>query len=313
MKAIVIGGGIGGLTAAIALRRVGVEAVVFERAAEMREIGAGVSIWTNAVKALAKIGLADAVRAGGREGISGALEERFGPNVLTTRPGIQQTLLSALPQDAVRLDAECAGFRQDDSGVTALFADGSEERGDLLVGADGLYSAVRAGLFDDGPPRYAGFTAWRGMTRVESVPENTSFEAWGRGGLFGVAPLGGGDFYWFATKNAPEGEGDAPAGRKAELLERFGSWAEPVPAVIRAADEGEILRHDVYDRDPPARWGVGRVTLLGDAAHPMTPNLGQGACQAIEDAVAWRSAWAGKRTRRPPCHSTRGGAVTGRP
>lgn len=301
MKAIIIGGGIGGLTAAIALRRAGVEAVVFERAGEMREIGAGISVWTNAVKALAKIGLSDAVRAGGREEIGGsirtargrklvelpvdALEERFGPSVVTTRPELQGMLLSALSKDTVRLDAEFTGFRQEASGVTAVFADGRQEDGDLLVGADGLNSTVRARLFGDERPRYAGFTAWRGLTHAESVPEDGGFEAWGRGEVFGVVPLGGGRFYWFATKNAPEGIGDAPAGRKAELLERFGSWAEPVPSIVRATEEGAILRHDVYDRDPLARWGESRVTLLGDAAHPMTPNLGQGACQAIEDAV----------------------------
>lgn len=305
MTAVIIGGGIGGLTAAIALRRVGVEAVVFERAGEMREIGAGISVWTNAVKALAKIGLADTVRAGGqgtdgREEIGGsirtadggeivtlpvrALEERFGPSVVTTRSALQKILLSALPEDAVHLDAECAGFRQDGSGVTALFADGTEESGDLLVGADGLNSTVRARLFGDGRPRYAGFTAWRGLTYAKGVPEE-GFEAWGRGEVFGVAPLGGGRFYWFATKNAPEGEGDAPGGRKAELLERLGFWAEPVLSIVRATEERDILRHDVYDREPLERWGEGRVTLLGDAAHPMTPNLGQGACQAIEDAV----------------------------
>lgn len=306
MKAIIIGGGIGGLTTAIALRRAGVEAVVFERAGDLREIGAGISIWTNAMKELEKVGLSDAVRGGGQDGGQqeiggairtasgrklmalpvGALERRFGPSVVTTRPHLQRALLSALPETALRLGAEFTGFRQDGSGVTALFADGTEEGGDLLVGADGLNSTVRAQLFGEEHPRYAGFTAWRGLAYLEDGREDVGFEAWGRGEVFGVAPLGGGRFYWFATKNTPEGGRAAPAGHKAELLERFGSWVEPIPSIIRAAAEKEILRHDVYDRDPLQQWGKGRVTLLGDAAHPMTPNLGQGACQAIEDAVA---------------------------
>ncbi len=300
-RAIVIGGGIGGLTAAIALRRAGVDAVVFERASELREIGAGISIWVNAMKALEKLELADAVRAAGRQEIGGTvrtssgetlseipsdvLEKRFGPNVVLRRPGLQRALLAALSDGAVRLDAGCVGFRQDSSGVTALFAGGREERGDLLVGADGLSSVVRKQLFGDEEPRYAGFTAWRGLADLGDGREDEGFEAWGTGQIFGLVSLGWGRFYWYATKNAPEGQRDAAAGRKAELLERFGSWHEPIPSVTQATEETAILRNDVYDRESLKRWGDGRVTLLGDAAHPMTPNLGQGACQAIEDAV----------------------------
>lgn len=304
VRAIVVGGGIGGLTAAIALRRIGVEVVVFERAGELREIGAGISLWVNAMKALERIGLAEAVRETGREEIGGtirtpdgetlskipadALEERFGLNVVLRRPDLQRVLLAALDEAGglMRLGVECLGFWQDGSGVAAYFADGREETGDLLVGADGLNSAIRARLFGDERPRYAGFTAWRGLADLGDGREEPGFEAWGRGGVFGLVSLGRGCFYWYATKNAPEGQRDAASGRKAELLERFGSWHEPVPSVIWATKEEDILRNDVYDRESLKRWGEGRVTLLGDAAHPMTPNLGQGACQAIEDAVA---------------------------
>lgn len=300
-RAIIVGGGVGGLTVAVALRRVGVEAVVFERAGELREIGVGISIWANAVKALEELGLAEAVRAAGREEIGGEvrtaggttlsriparmLEERFGRNVVLTRPDLQRALSAALEEagGSVRTGTECVGFRQEGSGVVTLFADGREERGDLLVGADGLNSTVRRQLFGDERPRYAGFTAWRGLADLGRDVEG--FEAWGRGSIFGLVGLGRGRFYWYGTKNAPEGQEDPQAGRKTEVLDRFGRWHEPVPAVVRATPEAEILRNDVYDREPLKRWGEGRVTLLGDAAHPMTPNLGQGACQAIEDAA----------------------------
>ncbi|MDQ4128468.1 MAG: FAD-dependent monooxygenase [Actinomycetota bacterium] len=300
-RAIIVGGGIGGLTAAVALRRAGIEATVLERAGGLREVGAGISIWVNAMQSLEGLGLAEAVRAAGREEIGGevrtargatlsripaqTLEERFGRNVVLTRPDLQWTLSAALEAagGSVCVGAECIGFRQERQGVAALFADGREERGDLLVGADGLNSVVRLQLFGEERPRYAGFTAWRGLADLGRDVEG--FEAWGRGSVFGLVGLGLGRFYWYGTKNAPEGQGDSQAGRKAEVLERFGGWHEPIPAVIRATPEAEILRNDVYDREPLQSWGEGRVTLLGDAAHPMTPNLGQGACQAIEDAA----------------------------
>jgi len=300
-RAIIVGGGIGGLTAAVALRRAGVEAVVFERAGDLREIGAGISIWVNAMKALEGLGLAEAVRAAGREEIGGevrtaggatlsriparTLEERFGRNVILTRPDLQRALSAALEEagGSVRTGTECVGFRQEGSDVAALLADGREERGDLLVGADGLSSVVRRQLFGDERPRYAGFTAWRALADLGRDADG--FEAWGRGSVFGLVGLGRGRFYWYGTRNAPEEQGDSEAGRKAEVLELFGGWHEPVPAVIRATPEAGILRNDVFDREPLKTWGEGRVTLLGDAAHPMTPNLGQGACQAIEDAA----------------------------
>ena len=303
MRAIVVGGGIGGLTAAIALRQVGVEAVVFERAAEMREVGAGIGLWANAMKALRELGLYDAVRAVGMPALDGevrswrgepiskipaaAMEELGIDLVLLHRADLQKALLAALGEDTVRLGAEFTSFEQDGAGgVVVCFANGQEERGNLLIGADGLRSTVRAQLLGDGPPRYAGYTAWRGVAELEngSVPGGARFESWGRGERFGLWTLGRGRFYWYATKNAPERNEDA-AGRKKELLMRFGGWHKPVPVAIRATEEPKILRHDIYDREPVKRWGKGRATLLGDAAHPMTPDLGQGACQAIEDAV----------------------------
>jgi 2-polyprenyl-6-methoxyphenol hydroxylase-like FAD-dependent oxidoreductase len=215
------------------------------------------------------------------------------PSAAVHRADLQELLLRRLGRQNVRLGAECSGFEQDDEGVDVLFADGSRERGDLLIGADGLRSTVRAALFGPEEPRYAGYTAWRAVVRPgrSLLPWGSAFESWGRGARFGCARIGGGRVHWFATKNAPEGERDglpgSPSGPKASLTELFGGWHHPVPALIAETDEGAIRRDDIYDREPlAASWGRGRVTLLGDAAHPSTPNLGQGACQAIEDAGA---------------------------
>ena len=302
-KALVIGGGIGGLTAAISLRRAGVEAVVFERAPELREVGAGIALWANALKALRRLGLYEAARDRGAE-IGGetrtwrgrrlfsipacAMRDRFGEaNLVMHRADLQATLLAALPGDAVRLGAKLESFSQEGETVIAHFGDGREETADLLVGADGLRSTVRARILGDGPPRYAGFTAWRGIAEgVEGlVPDGVGLNLWGRGMEFGLISIGRGRAYWYLSRNAPEGEAGDPTGRKAEVLGHLRGWYGAARAAVEATEDARILRNDIYDREPTGRWGEGNVTLLGDAAHPMTPNLGQGACQAIEDVV----------------------------
>ena len=307
MKAIVIGAGIGGLSAAIALRRAGVEALVFERTRELKELGAGLSLTANATKALNGLGLTDALRGIGMPiGVAEIrawrgevlsriptwqLDEKMGArSAAVHRADLQGALLRELGDEAVRLGAACRGFEQDGEGVRAFFDDGSEERADLLVGADGLRSTIRRGLLGDGNPRYAGYTAWRAVVAPEDelVTADEAWEVWGRGVRFICTQIGRGRVYWAVSKNAPEGEHDVSTGAaKDALLELCAGWLEPVEELIAATEKAAILRTDIYDRDPVRkRWGKGRVTLLGDAAHPMTPDLGQGACQAIEDAIA---------------------------
>jgi 2-polyprenyl-6-methoxyphenol hydroxylase-like FAD-dependent oxidoreductase len=134
------------------------------------------------------------------------------------------------------------------------------------------------------PVRYAGYTAWRGVSPAP-VESGRLTESWGVGERFGLVDIGRGRTYWFATKNAPEGAPDKPQGRKAEIVRRFSGWHEPIAEVAEATDEGAILRNDVYYLEPLPRWRAGRVVLVGDAAHATTPGVGQGAAQAIEDAV----------------------------
>jgi 2-polyprenyl-6-methoxyphenol hydroxylase-like FAD-dependent oxidoreductase len=310
-SAIVVGAGIGGLCAAIALRQAGIAVTVYERAPEIGEIGAGLTLWANAIHALRALGLADAVLALSIPALGGTirtwdgrilsripprvLERRFGAGAIAIhRADLQQALLRALGTEALHLGATCYAITADSTGVTARFENGDSAHADLLVGADGLNSTVRAHLHGAQPPRYAGYTAWRSVTAFPLDPSDVG-ETWGCGARFGLVRLDRGRVYWFATINAPEGAPDLPVGRKREVLERFQSWHAPIPTVIAATGEGAILRNDIYDRPPLHHWGAGRVTLLGDAAHPMTPNLGQGACQAIEDAVVLRDSLAGNQ------------------
>jgi 2-polyprenyl-6-methoxyphenol hydroxylase-like FAD-dependent oxidoreductase len=302
---LIVGGGIGGLAAAVALKRAGLAAEVFERSPEIREVGAGLSLWSNAVTALRILGLQDAVLSVasefetvvtrtergailGRTNI-GALARRFGaPSVCVHRGDLRRILHDAIDPRTVHLDSACVGFDADESGVTLHLAGGTTVRGSLLVGADGIRSVIRDRLLGPSPPRYAGYFAYRGIAhgRFPTLPDGHSEFAVGRGAQIGGLRCGADRVYWFATVNAPPDTPiPPPDALKADAVHRFSGWQSPVTEMIAATEPAAILKNDIIDRKPTWPWGRGRVTLLGDAIHPTTPNLGQGACMALEDAV----------------------------
>ena len=378
----IVGAGPGGLTAACALQRVGIDVEVLERADSIRPVGAGLTLQPNAMRMFQALGLADAIESAGQVLSAGRIANAAGETlveILATpadgRPGVairrgvlSNLLVERLPVGVVRCGAPVSAV---DLTGGVVFEDGTKRVYDAVVGADGIHSAVRRSLFGPKRLRYAGYTCWRG---IAEQPAGTELcERWGRGLRFGTVPLPKGQTYWFACANAPAGESSDEVGpvrrdsggqwadfgaeirlqrpRKRvpeatnvaafkessdevgpvrrdsggqwadfgaeirlqrerervpeatnvaafkesggprplmELRQRFGGFEPVVDRVLAATSS--VMRHDLYDLVPLRRWTRGRATLLGDAAHAMTPNLGQGAGQAIEDALVLAAA-----------------------
>jgi 2-polyprenyl-6-methoxyphenol hydroxylase-like FAD-dependent oxidoreductase len=302
----IAGAGIGGLALGCALAHHGMPFRVFEKAPELKPVGAGIAIADNALRALAHIGLDERVRAHGRAleradicAPSGRVISSLGrlpfPVVVMSRTALQQALLGPIA-DHVECGRAVAGYERRPQSTAVRLEAGEVVEADLLVGADGLRSQVRRTMRGEEPLRYSGQTSWRALVDGVVLPEpDRMIETWGGALRFGVVPLGGRRTYWFAVAEAPAG-GQDPADVCAWLRERFGSWHAPIDAVLAGTPNADIVRTDIFDRTPITKWSDGRTVLLGDAAHPMTPNLGQGGCQAIEDAVVLADALAKEPT-----------------
>jgi 2-polyprenyl-6-methoxyphenol hydroxylase-like FAD-dependent oxidoreductase len=299
MKSVgIVGGGIGGVAAAVALYRFGIEATVYERAPRLKEIGAGMMLWPNATRVLKSLGLLESVasRSGrnthflvrascGKILMNIALGNFDVPALCTRRSNLLAALLAAVPRERLRLGRELTHLEQSRSGVRVHFADGGVEEHEAVIGADGIRSRVRAELFGISDPLYRGYTVWRGVATYDgpAIRRGHNSETWGHGSRFGILDIGQGRFTWYATANVPNCEAALPDQRRSQLAHRFAGWHEPIPGLIEATEL--ILENGAYDLPPLPRWTAGRVTLLGDAAHPCTPNLGQGGCLALEDAL----------------------------
>jgi 2-polyprenyl-6-methoxyphenol hydroxylase-like FAD-dependent oxidoreductase len=304
---IVAGAGPGGLTTALALRRVGLDVQTWERAPELHTDGAGISLQINAMRVLARLGVADELRRRGavlavaevadhRDRTIHAmpfdrLSERFGQAGIGIHRGeLSRTLAAALPDDAIVFSRGVVEVEQSEDRVTVRADDGTVATVDALIGADGIHSAVRRAVLGDVPIRYAGYTCWRGIAPVIAPGgPGYSIERWGPGRRFGSVPITDATTYWFATANAPADSTDGPD-LATELRDRFRDFSPRVHAILDATPASAILHNDIVDFAPLPSWTRDRVTLLGDAAHAMTPNLGQGACQAIEDAIVLAAA-----------------------
>jgi 2-polyprenyl-6-methoxyphenol hydroxylase-like FAD-dependent oxidoreductase len=294
VRIAIVGGGIGGLTAALALKEFGFESEIYEQAPALLDVGAAIALWPNALRVLERLGLADTIlkRAGEMDEIRwldhrGSLLNRVAipRSVALHRADLQATLLHALPSLWIRLGHTLKAYDAREDKIVASFAHGEEIQADFLIGADGIHSQVRSQVLNDNQPVYRGYTVWRGISSIvpDSLPPTTAVEIHGRSKRFGIGPVGNKRIGWWASANSSSEESTHDS--QDELLRLFDGWCAPVVQLIAATPPEHILTTPAFDRDPNRTWGSGRVTLLGDAIHPTTPNLGQGGCLAMEDAM----------------------------
>jgi FAD-dependent urate hydroxylase len=303
LKAIVIGAGIGGLTAGIALAQAGYEVEIYDRVAELRPVGAGISLWSNGVKVLNRLGLGQEIAAiGGRmqrmeyRAQTGELWNQIDLMPLAQQVGqqpypvarrdLQTMLLRAFPGE-VHLNHQCVAVEEDEMGVTAIFANGHRVQGDILVAADGIRSELRQYVLGETiQPQYGGYINWNGLVAADA--DLAAADTWviyvGEHKRASMMPVGGDRFYFFFDVPLPADTPAQPEEYQTQLRQYFQGWDKPVQRLIDRLNPIETARPVIHDVGPITKYVRGRVALLGDSAHATCPDLGQGGCQAMEDA-----------------------------
>ncbi len=297
---LIVGGGIAGLSLAAGLARAGFAPEIAERAASFGAVGAGIVLSANAMTVLERLGLAAGVREHGRALCAAAItdarggrlactdldafEPRFGPTLAIHRADLHAVLLRGCAGLTLRAGTTVRELADRGARVEVALSDGSRAEYALVVGADGIRSQVRSLVFGPSEPRYAGYTCWRFVARADLALAQT-VEMWGRGLRLGLVPLPAARVYGFAVANAPAGRADPEPGRRERLQARFARFRGAAPSVLESLRPEDALIHDDLADLEHSRWHRGRVVLVGDAAHAATPNLGQGAAMALEDAA----------------------------
>lgn len=293
-QVLIVGAGIAGLTLAQALQKRQIPFDLIEKVSGPAPVGAGITLVYNALRLLDALGLGAELRARGQlfdgaliASVSGlTLQQASIPRV---QPGAQSlgihradlhaVLSRGLP---VQWGTSLTALQELSTEVTVTFSSGEQKAYALVVGADGLHSEVRAQVFPPSSPSYAGYTCWRFATNHEFPADPV--EWWGQGRRLGITNIGQGRTYGYATLNRPEGVPDAPAGRAGRLRATFQAFPTLATEVLQGLQDDQVMHHDLYEW-PQHHWVKGQVALLGDAAHAMTPNMGQGAGMGIEDAI----------------------------
>ena len=310
MKIAIAGAGIAGLTAAVALKKENIDTVLFEASPEIRSVGAGLTLAANALKALDFIGLKDELvhrgqllnkltitdhhgklitRVNSRNSSRKSMDENFAIH----RADLHALLMEQLPRESVHTGKKLVSVKQNAEHVKLLFQDGSSYCADYVIAADGIHSVTRKEMLPDSAPRYAGYTCWRGVAENMQLKMPDACEIWGPKGRFGIVPMKD-NIYWFACINSQQNNPDAKSFDVQDLLRQFEGYPADVKTVLEKTKDEDLLWNDIFDLKPINRFAFDRVVLIGDAAHATTPNMGQGACQAIEDAVWLAEAMAGK-------------------
>lgn len=298
----ILGGGIAGLSAAIALQQIGINALVFEAAAEFKPVGAGLTLAPNAIQALEQLQLAAAVRANGSAINSFRICNEDGAilNAVNMRPekgdasldtiaihraALHRVLLSKVPDGKAITGKRSVSCTQSANGYTIVFEDGSTCLAKMVIVAEGIHSPVRKQLLPDAATRYSGYTCWRGIAGNSGIVLDAATESWGLAGRFGMVPVSSSEIYWYACINTTPGNTGFQQYTIKDIGAHFGHFHHPVPQVINATPQDQLVWGDICDLAPINRFAFDHLVLIGDAAHATTPNLGQGACMAIEDAV----------------------------
>jgi len=302
-KGIIIGGGIAGLTAAIAMEQAGIDFTVYEAAPELKPYGAGIWMAPNAMQVFDQLGVKQAVKNAGIElekvditdenlnlihGLNlKKIKSKFGSSIVAVhRARLQQVLYSFVNPEKVILNKALVSLEEKDSIVVLHFADETVVDADFVIGADGVNSRVRQQIMPEIPMRYSGQTCWRGLVTHTLPPQwkNATLELWGNQLRFGLAEMADEQIYWFAVKTAPENGDDETKDIKKYLKKEFKDFKGPVQELIEATPDFMIRRIDLHDLPGAKKWHQSKICLIGDAAHAATPNLGQGGAQAVEDA-----------------------------
>lgn len=306
MKALIIGAGIGGMTAAAALKQQGIDCEIFEAVKEIKPVGAALSIWSNGVKCMNHLGMGHIMdELGGpmhnmayHDGLSGEVMTQFSLSPLVeavgerpcpvSRAGLQSQMIDWWGRDKIQFGKRIEKVEQTDTSVTAYFTDGSSATGDFMIAADGTHSIVRTHVLGyQTERRYAGYVNWNGLVDID---ENIALaDQWttfvGEGKRVSIMPIAGGQFYFFFDVPLPLGLEEDRSTVIADLKGYFKGWAEPVQILIDAINPETTNRIEIHDINPFDTLVKGNIALLGDSAHSTTPDIGQGGCSAMEDSV----------------------------
>lgn len=301
MKIIINGGGIAGLTAAIALRKLGIGVDVFESAKEIKTVGAGLVIQTNAIKALEYLGIEDKIIESANPINQLAILDEKGKVIKNQKPSsenrelfaglaihrhtLHRILKSYLPENILFTNKKVISFSYIDEKVILHFEDGSTAEGDYLISADGINSNIRLQILPDSKPRYAGYFCWRSVIDNANPKITEATETWGSKGRFGIVPINENRIYWYATINSSQFDVKTNHYSLKNLQEHFSDYHLLVQQVLEKSSDDNLIKNPISDIKPLSHFAFNKVLLIGDAAHATTPNLGQGACQGIEDVM----------------------------